>query len=42
MDGWTNQGGFPVLTVRRSAPAAESVVVSQVFKVTIESQGYYH
>ncbi|XP_072939565.1 aminopeptidase N-like [Epargyreus clarus] len=29
MDRWTNQGGFPVLTVRRSAPEAESLFISQ-------------
>nr|AAD31184.1 aminopeptidase N 2 [Lymantria dispar] len=30
MDRWVNQGGFPVLTVTRSAATAESLVVEQV------------
>ncbi|CAK1599088.1 unnamed protein product [Parnassius mnemosyne] len=29
LDRWTNQGGFPFLTVRRSAPSAESIFISQ-------------
>ncbi|XP_052740598.1 aminopeptidase N-like [Bicyclus anynana] len=29
MARWTTQGGFPVLTVRRSAPTAESISISQ-------------
>ncbi|CAH2108754.1 unnamed protein product [Euphydryas editha] len=29
MERWTTQGGFPVLTVRRSAPSANSLYVTQ-------------
>nr|ACF34999.1 Cry1Ab-RR resistance protein APN2 [Ostrinia furnacalis] len=29
MDRWTNQGGFPVLTVFRSAPTANSLTIAQ-------------
>ncbi|CAH2070902.1 unnamed protein product, partial [Iphiclides podalirius] len=29
LDRWTNQGGFPVLNVRRSAPSAQSIFISQ-------------
>ncbi|KAI5638669.1 peptidase family m1 domain-containing protein [Phthorimaea operculella] len=29
LDRWTTQGGFPVLNVVRSAPTAESIIVSQ-------------
>ncbi|KAG7308130.1 DNA-(apurinic or apyrimidinic site) lyase [Plutella xylostella] len=29
MNRWTQQGGFPVVTVRRSAPSAQSFVITQ-------------
>ncbi|CAH2268500.1 jg396, partial [Pararge aegeria aegeria] len=29
METWTTRGGFPVLTVRRSAPTAQSISISQ-------------
>ncbi|KAJ8733116.1 hypothetical protein PYW08_001414 [Mythimna loreyi] len=34
MDRWVNQGGFPVLTVTRSASAGQSIVVEQVRYLT--------
>ncbi|XP_013142058.1 PREDICTED: aminopeptidase N-like [Papilio polytes] len=42
LDRWTNQGGFPVLTVRRSAPGAQSIFVSQErFLTNRQLSSYY-
>ncbi|PZC76118.1 hypothetical protein B5X24_HaOG205148 [Helicoverpa armigera] len=38
MQRWVNQGGFPVLTVTRSAPTAQSIVVEQERFLTDRSQ----
>ncbi|XP_075971880.1 aminopeptidase N-like [Anticarsia gemmatalis] len=45
MDNWINRGGFPVLTVTRSAGTAESVVVTQerfLTDRTLQSSDRWH
>ncbi|XP_060801844.1 aminopeptidase N [Amyelois transitella] len=38
MERWTTQGGFPVLTVTRSSPSANSLVITQQRYLTDSSQ----